>query len=125
RAAGTYMTEPPPPPGPADLSLSEALDRYLRGHEGGGVPVVDDARVIALLTFGSARDVGMVDPLRPVRDAVIPLTQVLTVDVSEPLEQVVARLGPGRSALVLDDGRLVGAITGGAVARWAAGRRRF
>jgi hypothetical protein len=44
----------------------------------------------------SARDVRMVDPLRPVQDAVIPLSQVLTVDVSEPLEQVVARLGPDR-----------------------------
>ena len=124
QATVTEVMEPPPPPIPADLSLSEALDRYLRGHEGEAFPVVDDGRVIGMLTFGSARDVGMVDPLRPVRDAVIPLTQVLTVDVSEPLEQVVARLGPGRSALVLDDGRLVGAITGGAVARWAAGRRR-
>jgi CBS domain-containing protein len=117
--------EPPPPPIPADLSLSEALDRYLRGHEGEAFPVVDDGRVIGMLTFGSARDVGMVEPLRPVRDAVIPLSQVLTVDVSEPLEEAVVRLGAGRSALVLDDGRLVGAITGGTVARWVAGRRSF
>lgn len=124
-AQGTVaeVMEPPPPPIPADLSLSEALDRYLRGHEGEAFPVVDDGRVIGMLTFGSARDVGMVEPLRPVRDAVIPLSQVLTVDVSEPLEQAVARLGAGRSALVLADGRLVGAITGGSVARWAAGRR--
>jgi len=119
------VMEAPPPPIRADLSLSEALDRYLRGHEGEAFPVVDDGRVIGMLTFGSARDVGVVDPLRPVRDAVIPLSQVLTVDVSEPLEQVIARLGAARSALVLDDGRLVGAITGGAVARWAAGRRSF
>jgi CBS domain-containing protein len=67
----------------------------------------------------------MVEPLRPVRDAVIPLSQVLTVDVSEALEEAVVRLGAGRSALVLDDGRLVGAITGGTVARWVAGRRSF
>lgn len=118
------VMEPPPPPIPAELSLSEALDRYLRGHEGEAFPVVDDGRVIGMLTFGSARDVGVVDPLRPVRDAVIPLSQVLTVDVSEPLEEAAARLGAGRSALVLDDGRLVGAITGGGVARWAAGRHR-
>jgi Zn-dependent protease len=125
QATVAEVMEPPPPPIPADLSLSEALDRYLRGHEGEAFPVVDDDRVTGMLTFGSARDVGMADPLRPVRDAVIPLSQVLTVDVSEPLEQVVARLGAGRSALVLDDGRLVGAITGGTVARWAAERRRF
>ena len=125
QATVAEVMEPPPPPIPADLSLSEALDRYLRGHEGEAFPVVDDGRVIGMLTFGSARDVGMVEPLRPVRDAVIPLSQVLTVEVSEPLEEAVARLGAARSALVLDDGRLVGAITGGSVARWAAGRRTF
>jgi Zn-dependent protease/CBS domain-containing protein len=125
QATVAEVMEPPPPPIPADLSLSDALDRYLRGHEGEAFPVVDDGRVIGMLTFGSARDVGVVDPLRPVRDAVIPLSQVLTVDVSEPLEQAVARLGAGRSALVLDDGRLIGAITGSAVARWAAGRGSF
>ena len=125
QATVAEVMEPPPPPIPADLSLSDALDRYLRGHEGEAFPVVDDGRVIGMLTFGSARDVGVVDPLRPVRDAVIPLSQVLTVDVSEPLEQAVARLGAGRSALVLDDGRLIGAITGSAMARWAAGRGNF
>jgi Zn-dependent protease len=125
QATVAEVMEPPPPPIPADLSLSEALDRYLRGHEGEAFPVVEDGRVIGMLTFGSARDVGMVEPLRPVRDAVIPLSQVLTVDVSEPLEEAVVRLGAGRSALVLDDGRLVGAITGGAVARWVTGRRSF
>ncbi|HVH52777.1 MAG TPA: M50 family metallopeptidase, partial [Actinomycetota bacterium] len=85
QATVAEVMEPPPPPIPAGLSLSEALDRYLRGHEGEAFPVVDDDRVTGMLTFGSARDVGMVDPLRPVRDAVIPLSQVLTVDVSEPL----------------------------------------
>jgi CBS domain-containing protein len=125
QATVAEVMEPPPPPIPADLSLSEALDRYLRGHEGEAFPVVDDGRVIGMLTFGSARDVGMVEPLRPVRDAVIPLSQVLTVEVSEPLEEAVARVGAGRSALVLDDGRLVGAITGASVARWVAGRRTF
>jgi Zn-dependent protease len=125
RTTVAEVMEPPPPPIPADLSLSDALDQYLRGHESEAFPVVDDGRVIGMLTFGSARDVGMVEPLRPVRDAVIPLSQVLTVDLSEPLEEAVARLGAGRSALVLDDGRLVGAITGGSVARWAAGRRTF
>jgi len=124
QATVAELMEPPPPPILADLSLSEALDRYLRGHETEAFPVVDDGRVIGMVTFGSARDVGMLDPLRPVRDAVIPLSQVLTVDVSEALEEVIARLGAGRSALVLDDGRLVGAITGGSVARWAEGRHR-
>jgi Zn-dependent protease/CBS domain-containing protein len=117
------VMDPPPPPIPADLSLSEALDRFLRGHEGEAFPVVQDGRVIGMLTFDSARSVGMQDPLRPVRDAVIPLSDVLTVDVSEPLDGVAYRLGGGNAALVLRDGQLVGAITGSRLARWVAGRR--
>lgn len=117
------VMELPPPAVPASMSLSEALDRYLRGHEHEAFPVIEDGRVLGMLTFGSAREVGMHDPLRPVRDAVIPLSDVLTADESERLDQVAARLGTGRAALVLRNGQLVGAITGGGLARWAAGRR--
>jgi len=117
------VMEPPPPPIPAELSLSEALDRFLRGHEGEAFPVVQDGRAIGMLTFDSAREVGMRDPLRPVKDAVIPLSDVHTVDVSDPLDQVATRLGRGSAALVLRDGQLVGAISGGSLARWAADRR--
>lgn len=117
------VMEPPPPPIPANLSLSEALDRFLRGHEGEAFPVVEDGTVIGMLTFTSAREVGMRDPLRPVRDAVIPLSEVLTADVSEPLDAVAARLAGGRAALVLRDGQLVGTITSGGVMRWAGARR--
>lgn len=117
------VMEPPPPPIPANLSLSEALDRFLRGHEGEAFPVVEDGSVIGMLTFTSAREVGMRDPLRPVRDAVIPLSEVLTADVSEPLDAVAARLAGGRAALVLRDGQLVGTITSGGVMRWAGARR--
>ncbi len=117
------VMDPPPPVVPANMSLSEALDRYLRGHESEAFPVIDDGHVLGMLTFDSAREVGMHDPLRPVRDAVVPLSDVLTAEASERLDQVAARLGTGRAALVLRDGQLVGAITGGGLARWAAGRR--
>jgi len=118
------VMEPPPPPIPANLSLSEALDRFLRGHEGEAFPVVEDGSVIGMLTFASAREVGMRDPLRPVRDATIPLSEVLTADVSEPLDAVASRLAGGRSALVLRDGQLVGTITGRSVMRWAGAGRQ-
>jgi hypothetical protein len=75
---------------------------------------------VGVVTFESARRVGMSDPLRPVGDAIIPLSDVLTAREDEPLDRVVLRLGPGRGALVLRDGRLVGTITGRSVGRWAA-----
>ncbi len=115
--------EPPPPAIPSTMTLSEALDRYLRGHDTEAFPVVEDGRVIGMLSFSSAREVGMHDPLRPVRDALIPLSEVLTAEAEEPLEPVAARLGSGRAALVLRDGELVGAITGGGVLRWASTSR--
>lgn len=115
--------DPPPPSVPAELTLSETLDRYLRGHEGEAFPVVEEGKVIGMISFSSARGVGMQDPLRPVRDAVIPLSQVLVAHPDERLDEVAGRLGAGRAALVLRDGVLVGAITGGGLYRWAVADR--
>lgn len=114
---------PAPPAVPAAMTLSEALDRFLRGHEQEAFPVVEeDGRVIGMVSFSSARQVGMDDPLRPVRDALIPLEQVLTVQASDPLDQVGAALGSGRMALVLRDGTPAGAIGSGDIANWARAR---
>jgi Zn-dependent protease len=125
--AGTVadVMEPPPPAVPADLSLSETLDRYLRGHEDEAFPVLDgEGAVIGVVSFTSARELGARDPLRPVRDALIPIDQVLVTHPEEPLDDVTRRLGTGRAALVLRDGRLVGAVNGGAVVRWISSRTR-
>lgn len=117
--------EPPPAAVPADLSLSQTLDRFLRGREGEAFPVVhDDGNVIGMISFSSARELGARDPLRPARDAMIPLDRVLVVHPEETLEEVSNRLGSSRAALVLRDGRLVGAITGAGLHRWAAARAR-
>lgn len=113
--------EPPPVVVPADITLSEALDRFLRGHEGEVFPVVESGgNVVGVVSFGSARPVGMRDPLRPVREALIPLSDVLTAREDEPLDRAVSRLGAGHAALVLREGRLVGTISGRSVGRWAA-----
>jgi Zn-dependent protease len=124
RLAGASVADamdPPPLAIPADMTLSEALDRYLRGHESEVFPVIEAGGTVAgVVSFDSARRVGMHDPLRPVRDALIPLSDVLTAGEGEPLDRAVMRLGAGRAALVLRDGRLVGTITGRSVGRWAA-----
>jgi Zn-dependent protease len=112
--------DPPPPAVPADLALSLTLDRFLRGHEDEAFPVIQDGTVIGMISFNSARDLGRRDPLRPARDAVIPLQDVLVAHPDERLDEVSARLGTDRAALVLRDGRLVGAISGSGVYRWAA-----
>lgn len=126
RLAGTTVAdvmEEPPSAVPADLSLSETLDRFLRGHEHEAFPVVEDGTVIGMISFSSARELGARDPLRPAREALIPLRDVLTVSPDEPLDAVVARLGTQRAALVLDEGRLVGAVDARSLYRFATRRR--
>jgi CBS domain-containing protein len=106
------------------MALSDALDRYFRGHEQEAFPVTESGKVIGMVSFSSAREIGMHDPLMPVRDAVIPLSQVLVASPEERLDEVAARLGTGRSALVLRDGELVGAISGSGLLRWATAHPR-
>lgn len=125
RLASGYVRdvlEPAPPSVDAALSLSEALDRFLRGNEDLAFPVIEGAHVIGVLTFGSARAIGSTDPLRPVRDAVVPLSDVLVLHPDDPLDAVGARLPSGHTALVLSDGRPVGVLRGDRLADWAERR---
>lgn len=108
---------PAPRTVPADLSLAEALDRYLRDSAGGWFPVVDDGRVIGTVSMATASRVGARDPLRPTRDGMTPITQTPTFAPGETLDDAVEWLA-GREGLVLDDGMLVGAIGPGDVERW-------
>jgi Zn-dependent protease len=113
---------PPPPAVPADLSLSEALDRYLRGHEEESFPVVDGSQaVLGMVSLRSARRVGAEDPLRPVRDGMIPIGEVRTVQADDPLDVVVDALASGGAALVLKGDRLVGSIGSSDLETWLAG----
>jgi Zn-dependent protease len=122
RLAGATVADamdPPPPAVPAEMTLSEALDHFLRGHEQEAFPVIEAGRVIGMVSFSSARELGAEDPLRPVRDAVIPLTQVILAHPDDPLDQISQRLGSNRAALVLREGELVGAITSASLHRFA------
>ena len=76
--------------------------------------------VIGMISFNSARELGIRDPLRPARGCVIPLEHVLVARPDERLTRSSARLGNDPAALVMRDGRLVGAISGLRLYRWAA-----
>jgi Zn-dependent protease len=108
----------PPPAVPADMTLAQALDHFLRAHPTESFPVVDfSGRVIGTVSMGSARGLGARDPMRPVRDAMIPLTQTAVLAPNETLEEVLEWVGT-RQGIVLQDGRLVGGINANDIERW-------
>ncbi len=116
---GTVAEAMRPPPGtvPATMSLAEALDHVLRGTTQQAFPVTDAGIVIGTVSMGSARRLGARDPMRPVRDALIPLNQTPVFAPNETLDAAFEWLG-GRDGLVLDDGVLVGALGGRDVEQW-------
>ncbi|HSL11354.1 MAG TPA: CBS domain-containing protein [Actinomycetota bacterium] len=116
------VMRPPPPTIPATTPLVDALDRHLRGADGKAFPVVEGDRVIGTVSMDSARKVGARDPMRPVRDGMSTLAETPTVAPDEKLDDALEWVG-GRHGLVLDDGRLVGAISGRDIERWYG--RRF
>jgi Zn-dependent protease len=116
---------PPPESIPEDITLSEALDRYLRGHEHETFPVTSEHEpMVGVLTFDAAAQVGAENPLRPVRDAMLPPGGVLQVRVTDRLDDVVSRLQEARlPAVVVQDGQIVGQIALPDVDRWLRGQR--
>jgi CBS domain. len=107
---------PSPPAVPATMSLAEALDHSLRGTNQ-RFPVTDEGRVIGTVSMESARRVGARDPMRPVRDALIPLNQTIVIDPNETLDNAFEWLS-GEDGLVLKDGVLVGALSPRDVEHW-------
>jgi Zn-dependent protease len=107
----------PPPAGvPADLSLDQTWDHFLRGTDE-TFPVIESGRVLGTISPESARKVALRDPLLPARTALLPLVQTPTVGPDEPLDDALEWLG-GRDGLVLRDGALIGALGPGDVERW-------
>ena len=122
-SAGTVADAMRPPPGgvPATTSLADALDHGLRAEPSRAFPVVEAGRLIGTISLEGARRLGARDPLRPVRDAMVPLMQTPTVAPTDGLDDAFEWLG-GKEALVVRDGALVGVLAPADVERWYRGR---
>ena len=118
RATAVDAMRPAPSSVPADLPLTEALDQYLRSADGTAFPVVDHGRVVGTVSMRSARRVGSRDPLRPVRDGMVPLNETATVEPDETLDEVLEWLGTRDGFVVTPGGEVVGAISASDIERW-------
>jgi Zn-dependent protease len=101
----------------ATLTLSEALDGWLRQYPDRIFPVADAGRVVGTISMDLARRVGSRDPLRRVQDAMAPLSQTPIVAPTDPLYDAIEATA-SREGLVLDHGVLVGVIGPADVDRW-------
>ena len=109
RARARELMSPPPPTIPASLSIGEARERFLDGHEGEAFPVIADGGVAGFVSLGSAAG----HPAdSAVSDAMVEPSGTIQVGPDEPMDAVVSRLGddPGATVLVMDEGALVGVI---------------
>jgi len=107
---------------PPQITLSQALDLYLRANPHVTFPVAEDDRPLGLLNLTAASRVGQHDPMKLVRQAMLPLSAARTVAVDTPLERAteLASKGP---LLVMDGERLVGALSVDDIARFATAKQ--
>jgi Zn-dependent protease/CBS domain-containing protein len=110
---------------PPSLTIREAVDRYFTRSIRSVFPVQGDGETRGLLTLGAVQRLpeSQWDDRR-VEDVMEPLGEECTVEATAPMSSVVDRLREGRSTrcLVMADGRVIGIVTPGEIARWL-GRR--
>lgn len=115
------MTSPPETV-PADLPLSEFVDRFILHGRHRAYPVVDDGSPVGLMPVDRLREIPREEwSARTVRDAMVPLAERMTVRPHEKLLDVLDRLGSPESngrIVVTHDGAVDGVLTRADLTRW-------
>jgi len=99
---------------PPDLSVKALIDGYFLTHGYGGFPVVDNGRVVGIVSLGDVKRVSPEAYERvTVRDIMTPLNERLSIapedDVSLALQRM-SEAGLGR-LIVMEHGRMLGFVT--------------
>lgn len=106
---------------PGDLSVQEAIDQFFLRRPYSAYPVVENERLVGLLSVERVSDVEAAQRGSTLVSAVMrPLDSIPTVDEDATLEDVLPHMEPkteGR-ALVVRDGHVLGVLTLGDVAQW-------
>lgn len=100
---------------PGWITVEDFIQSYLLGDRHSAYPVLDrDGAVVGLITLTQLRSVPPAQRFQTLlRDAAIPIDQVLAAAPHEPIAALLDRVTPtaGGRALVVDDGRVVGIVT--------------
>lgn len=113
RVADAMTADPRSVPG--WISLEDFIQRYLLGDRHSSYPVVDRyGTLVGLVTLTQLRGVAPAQrATTTVAEIALPLHSVPTAAPAEPLSTLLEHLaaGPGKRALVIDGGKLVGIVT--------------
>ncbi|HEY1330359.1 MAG TPA: CBS domain-containing protein [Actinomycetota bacterium] len=103
------LMSPPPPAVPGDMTVGEALERFLIGHEREAFPVMEHGSLIGFVSLTTAGDA---TPERPVREAMVRPDAAVVAGPDDPMSSVMQRLSEsgGTVVVVIDGGRLVGVV---------------
>jgi Zn-dependent protease len=99
---------------PADATLHDLIENYFIRYTYGGYPVVDDGRVVGLVTLRELRNTPVEGRAATrVERVMVPLGAGLVVDPGTPVVDALDRMVTGRVGrlVVLERDRLVGLIT--------------
>ncbi len=105
----------------ADLDLRTLVDDHFMLRRFHAFPVVDAGRPVGLITLAGVKEVPRDEwPHRTVRGAMHPLDDDITVASNDALTDVLEKMNEtdNRRVLVIDNGTLVGIITGTDIAGW-------
>lgn len=114
---------PQPRTAPGWISVEDFIQRYLLGDRHSAYPVVDHhGSIVGLVALRQLRDVAPDQRARTsVGEIAVPLGEVPTANPGEPLNVLLQRMTPvgarSRALVVDDEGRVVGIVTSGDLAR--------
>jgi Zn-dependent protease/CBS domain-containing protein len=103
------LMTPPPPAVPADLSIAQAKESFLAGHEDEAFPVMEAGRVVGFIAGRNLTDAA---PEGKVREVMREEPGVIQAGPDDTLDAVNARAGERywQAIVVVGDGRLLGVV---------------
>ncbi len=112
---------------PAQRTLHEAVNQYFQAYGYGGFPVLDDRRLVGLVTIFEVQGVApALWAWRQVEQVMRPVSESLVITPEVPLIHAMERMARGRwdRLVVVQDGEVVGLVTQSAIVHFLQLRGR-
>lgn len=112
---------------PAQCTLHEAVNQYFQAYGYGGFPVLDDRRLVGLLTVFEVQGVApALWAWRQVDQVMRPVSESLVITPEVPVIHAMERMARGGwdRLVVMQDGEVVGLVTQSAIVHFLQLRRR-